>query len=88
MGESNLEWWRTNAAREGGDVMAAQQGAIAMDRPSTTSPPLEMLPPGRPTAPTEPRWLLSSAECRQIRPVADAFVLVTGLQGCLEPWKL
>src|SRR6266508_1007627 len=31
---------------------------------------------------------LSSAECRQIRPVADAFVLVTGLQGCLEPWKL
>jgi len=60
MGESNLEWWRTNAAREGGDVMAAQQGAIAMDRPSTTSPPLDMLPPGRPTAPTEPRWLWES----------------------------
>src|SRR6266545_2705616 len=42
--------------------------------------------------PTWRRWQadpgLSSAECRQIRPVADAFVLVTGLQGCLEPWKL
>jgi hypothetical protein len=31
-----------------------------MDRPPTTSPPLEALPPGPPTSPTEPRWLWES----------------------------